>query len=159
MADQIYLFKYAINYLSKYSSSKKNLERTLKNKIVRMKIDKKDKFILYNSIPEILIKLENNKFIDDSLYASSKINTFITNGKSKIYISSYLLKKGVEKKLIQELLQKKDEENFDWEIEAAKKFIRKKNFSKFLENKEKLMSKMARAGFSYEIVKKLLDES
>ena len=52
------LVKYAINYLSKYSSSKKNLERILKNKIRRTNIEKKEKFILYNSIPEVLKKLE-----------------------------------------------------------------------------------------------------
>ena len=34
------LVKYAINYLSKYSSSKKNLERILKNKIRRTNIEK-----------------------------------------------------------------------------------------------------------------------
>ena len=41
------LVKYAINYLSKYSSSKKNLERILKNKIRRTNIEKKEKFTLY----------------------------------------------------------------------------------------------------------------
>ena len=73
MSDSNQLFKYAVDYLSKYSSSKKNLERVLKNKIFRFKIDKKDKYKLYNSISEILEKLEKNKFIDDKIFALSKI--------------------------------------------------------------------------------------
>ena len=40
---QVTLMKYAIDYLSKFSSSKKNLSRILQNKIMRMKIEKKDK--------------------------------------------------------------------------------------------------------------------
>ena len=35
------LVKYAINYLSKYSSSKTNLERILRNKIRKTNIEKK----------------------------------------------------------------------------------------------------------------------
>ena len=40
------LLKYAIYYLSKYSSSKKNLEYILKKKIRRISDDKKTRFIL-----------------------------------------------------------------------------------------------------------------
>jgi len=55
MDDQMSLMKYAIDYLSKYSSSKNNLERILKKKISRLKIEKKEKFILYNSINQIML--------------------------------------------------------------------------------------------------------
>ena len=93
------LVKYAINYLSKYSSSKKNLERILKNKIRRTNIEKKEKFILYKSIPEVLKKLEKNNFINDYNYATSKVNTLISNGKSKTFIKNYLFKKEIDEKL------------------------------------------------------------
>ena len=42
------LLKYAIYYLSKYSSSKKNLEFILKKKIRRLSDEKKIRFQLYN---------------------------------------------------------------------------------------------------------------
>ena len=58
------LVKYAVNYLSKYSSSKTNLERILKNKIRRTNIEKKAKYTLYNSIPEVIKKwIEIRKFL------------------------------------------------------------------------------------------------
>ena len=44
------LSKYAIYYLSKYSSSKKNLEYILKKKIRRLTEDKKIRFELYEEI-------------------------------------------------------------------------------------------------------------
>ena len=152
------LVKYAINYLSKYSSSKTNLERILKNKIRRTKIEKKEKFTLYNSIPEIIKKLEKNNFINDYNYATSKINLFISNGKSKIFIQNYLFKKGIDKKLSSEIFAELNEEDSNWEIKSAKTFARKKNLQKD-NNDEKNLSKMARAGFSYEIAKKILEEN
>ena len=152
------LVKYAINYLSKYSSSKTNLERILKNKIRRTKIEKKEKFALYNSIPEIIKKLEKNNFINDYNYATSKINLFISNGKSKIFIQNYLFKKGIDEKLSSEIFAELNEEDSNWEIKSARTFARKKNLQKN-NNNEKNLSKMARAGFNYEIAKKILDEN
>ncbi len=153
------LVKYAINYLSKYSSSKTNLERILRNKIRRINIEKKEKFTLYNSIPEIIKKLEKNNFINDYNYATSKVNLFISNGKSKIFIKNYLLKKGIDEKLSLEIFAELNEENSNWEIESARTFARKKNFQKNNNDNEKKLSKMARAGFSYEIAKKILEEN
>ena len=153
------LVKYAINYLSKYSSSKKNLERILKNKIRRTNIEKKEKFILYKSIPEVLKKLEKNNFINDYNYASSKINIFISNGKSKIFIKNYLFKKEIDEKLSADIFTELDAEDSNWEINSARIFARKKNFQKNNKNNEKNLSKMARAGFSYEIAKKILEEN
>ena len=152
------LVKYAINYLSKYSSSKTNLERILRNKIRRTNIEKKERFTLYNSIPEIIKKLEKNNFINDYNYATSKVNIFISNGKSKIFIKNYLFKKGIDEKLSSEIFMELNEEDSNWEIKSARTFARKKNFQNNNDN-EKNLSKMARAGFSYEIAKKILEEN
>ena len=153
------LVKYAINYLSKYSSSKTNLERILRNKIRRKNIEKKEKFTLYNSIPEIIKKLEKNNFINDYNYANSKVNIFISNGKSKIFIKNYLFKKGIDEKLSSEIFAELNEEDSNWEIKSARIFARKKNIKKDNNNNEKNLSKMARAGFSYEISKKIIEEN
>ena len=153
------LVKYAVNYLRKYSSSKTNLERILKNKIRRTNIEKKEKFTLYNSIPEIIKKLEKNNFINDYNYATSKVNIFISNGKSKIFIKNYLFKKGIDENLSAEIFAQLNEEDSNWEIKSARIFARKKNFQKNNKNNEKNLSKMARAGFSYEIAKKIIEEN
>ena len=153
------LVKYAINYLSRYSSSKKNLERILKNKIRRTNIEKKEKFILYNSIPDIIKKLEKNNFINDYNYATSKVNIFILNGKSKTFIKNYLFIKGIDEKLSSKIFLELDEADTNWEINSARIFARKKNFQKNNKNNEKNLSKMARAGFSYEIAKKIIEEN
>ena len=148
------LNKHAVNYLSKYNTSKKNLERILRNKIRRMKIEKKEKFFLYKSITSIITKLEFNKFINDNSYADSKIYFLSLQGKSKNYIKNYLMQKGIEKNIIVEELNKYELNNPNWEIESAKIFIRKKKLG--LKNINDLV-KMARAGFDYRISKKILE--
>ena len=152
------LMKYAINYLSKYSSSKSNLERILKKKIIRLKIEKQEKYILYNSIEKIINTLETNNYINDYNYTTSKINTFFHQVKSKIFIKSYFIQKGIDQNVIDETFENFEIKNNNWEILSAKTFARKKKFTNLSDNKEKNLSKLARAGFSYEISIKTLSD-
>ena len=152
------LIKYAIYHLSKYSSSKANLEIILKKKIRRLKIEKKDKFLLYNSIKKIIHDLEKNNLINDYNYTASKFNYFFHQGKSKIFIKNYFIQKGIERDIIDETFEKYEEENPNWESESAKTYARKKRLSSYRDDKEKCLSKLARAGFNYEISKKILED-
>ena len=153
----ILLKKYSLNYLSKYNTSKSNLERVLRNKIKRMNLEKKEKFVLYNSIESIITELESKKIINDKYYTESKIRNFSLQGKSKYFIKSYLVLKGIEKDLIKDALKNFELENPDWEIQSAKIFIRKKRLGvKGAKNMKKDLAKMANAGFDYNISKKTL---
>ena len=150
------LLKYAIYYLSKYSSSKKNLEYILKKKIRRISDEKKIRFQLYKEIKIIIDKLEQLKLINDKIYAESKINSLLNQVKSKNYIKQYLICKGVSQELADEQISLFYEKNQNLEKENALKFAKKRNL--LIDNKdyEKKLSKMARAGFSYEISKEIL---
>ena len=158
MSDKLKLMKYSIDYLSKFSSSKKNLERVIKNKIIRMKLDSKDKYFLYNFIPEIINKLENNKLIDDKNYAYSKISFLAKQGKSLFFIKNYLIQKGIEKIIFLNAIEEYEARNPSWEINSAMNFVRKKKLIKSNDNFQKNLSKMSRAGFSYEISTKILNK-
>ena len=96
----INLLQYAVKYLSKYNSSKRNLKRILKSKIQKSTTIKKERYELYNEIDNVIHKLEKNKLIDDQKFTQSKINMFSKQGKSKIYIKDYLCKKGIEKNIV-----------------------------------------------------------
>ncbi len=150
------LLKYAIYYLSKYSSSKKNLEYILKKKIRRISDEKKIRFQLYKDIKIIIDKLEQLKLINDTIYAESKINALLNQIKSKNYIKQYLIRKGVSSEIADEQISLFYEKNQNLEKENALKFANKRNLLKDNKDYEKKLSKMARAGFSYEISKKIL---
>ena len=150
------LLKYAIYYLSKYSSSKKNLEFILKKKIRRLSDQKKIRFQLYNDIQPIIEKLENLNFINDKLFAQSKVQSLQYQAKSKNYIKKYLLQKGINKKLIEKEISLFYKKNTNLEKENAFKFAKKRNLLNNDNDYQKKLSKMARAGFSYDIAKEVL---
>jgi len=150
------LLKYAIYYLSKYSSSKKNLEYILKKKIRRISDEKKIRFQLYKEIKIIIDKLEQLKLINDTIYAESKINALLNQVKSKNYIRQYLIRKGVSSEIADEQIALSYEKNQNLEKENALKFAKKKNLINDKKDYEKKLAKMARAGFSYEISKEIL---
>ena len=154
--DEKKLLKYAIDYLSKYDSSKRNLINVLKRKIFRLKITNFEKSKLINIIDSVIINLEKNKFIDDDRYSSIKILSLSKLGKSKNFISNYLIKKGIDKTQIQNNLNLMENNNNDWELDSAKIFVKKKRLLEKNEIYEKKLAKMARAGFSYDICKKIL---
>ena len=150
------LLKYAIYYLSKYSSSKKNLEYILKKKIRRISNEKKIRFQLYKEIKNIIDKLEQLKLINDTIYAESKIHALLNQVKSKNYIKQYLIRKGVRSEVADEQISLFYEKNQNLEKENALKFAKKRNLINDKKDYEKKLAKMARAGFSYEISKEIL---
>ena len=154
--DEKKLLKYAVDYLSKYDSSKVNLINVLKRKILRLKTTNYEKGKLINIIESIIIKLEKNKFIDDNRYSSTKILSLSNSGKSKNFIFNYLIKKGVNKTQIQNNLNLMQQDNDNWELNSAKIFAKKKKLLEKDQSYEKNLAKMARAGFSYDICKKIL---
>ena len=150
------LLKYAIYYLSKYSSSKKNLEFILKKKIRRLSNEKQIRFQLYNEILIIIEKLEQLNLINDQFFVESKIQSLQYQAKSKNYITQYLIKKGINKQLIKEQISLYYENNKNLEKENALKFAKKRNLIDNDQDYQKKLSKMARAGFSYDIAKEIL---
>ena len=154
--DEKKLLKYAVDYLSKYDSSKNNLVNVLKRKILRLNVTNFEKKKLIDIIESIILKLEKNKFIDDDRYSSTKIVSLSNSGRSKNFIFNYLIKKGVNKSQIQNNLNSMNQNNDNWELESAKIFVKKKKLLEKNESYEKKLAKMARAGFSYDICKKIL---
>ena len=154
--DEKKLLKYAVDYLSKYDSSKNNLVNVLKRKILRLNVTNFEKKKLIDIIESIILKLEKNKFIDDDRYSSTKILSLSNSGRSKNFIFNYLIKKGVNKSQIQNNLNLAQQDNENWELNAAKIFVKKKKLLEKNESYEKKLAKMARAGFSYDICKKIL---
>ena len=150
------LLKYAIYYLSKYSSSKKNLEFNLKKKIRRLSDEKQIRFHLYNEIQIIIEKLEKLNLINDQVFVESKIQSLQYQAKSKNYIKQYLLQKGIDKQLIEEQISLFYENNKNLEKENALKFAKKRNLLDKDQDYQKKLSKLARAGFSYDIAKEIL---
>ena len=111
--DEKRLLKYAIDYLSRYDSSKQNLINVLKRKVFRLKISGIEKAKLNNNLEKIVFKIQKYDLINDERYSLSKISNLSQAGKSKRYIYDYLIKKGVDKLNIQEKIKAFENQNKD----------------------------------------------
>ena len=65
---------------------------------------------------------------------------------------------GIEKNILNDSLARFEEEDPEWEKKSAKIFVKKKRLDNSNENIQKNLGKMARAGFSYDLSKKILDK-
>ena len=128
----------------------------LKKKIRRLSDEKQIRFHLYNEIQIIIEKLEKLNLINDQVFVESKIQSLQYQAKSQNYIKQYLLQKGIDKQLIEEQISLFYENNKNLEKENALKFAKKRNLLDKDQDYQKNLSKLARAGFSYDIAKEIL---
>jgi SOS response regulatory protein OraA/RecX len=90
------------------------------------------------------------------LFTESKIQNLQYQSKSKHYIKQYLIQKGVNKELVSEQISAFYLNNENLEKENALKFAKKRNLFDNKIDYQKKLSRMARAGFSYDVAKEIL---
>ena len=100
---------------------------------------------------DIIARLTSKGYVDDRKFAEFWVeNRFVKKGVSKKRLSMELMKKGVSREIVEEVLDGRDDE------EEIRKMIAKKR-TKY--NKpEKLMAYLMRQGFSYDLVRKIVAE-
>lgn len=104
-------------------------------------------------IAQIVEKLVSKKYLDDYKFTEWFIeNRFVKKGVSPRRLEQELIKKGIERSIIDELLANSSRT----EAEEIKKVIAKKS-TKY--NDDKLLAYLVRQGFSYDLSKELISES
>ena len=104
-------------------------------------------------IENVIEKLVIKHYLDDRKFAEWFIeNRFVKKGISKLRLRQELTKKGIDKNLIDELLESSSRD----EAEEIKKMIERKR-KKY--DQEKLLAYLVRQGFSYDLSKELILES
>ena len=159
------LMNKALSYLSKFSSTENKL-KTILNSFSQKYLSSIKKDILDNEIIFVIQKCKNFGYIDDEKFTKTKIENYINLGKSKKNIVFNLKNYGINDLTIEKSIEEYFNSHKDNDFKAAIIFIRKKNigpfFKKSLEpNPDKLFNKwygsLARAGFNFEISKKVLN--
>lgn len=118
----------------------------LYKKIFEKKLDK-------NYIDRIIEKLKDKKYLDDYKFAEYYVeNRFVKKGVSLKRLRMELLKKGVSKEIIEEVLADSDRND----EEELKKMIAKKR-AKY--DDEKLTAYLVRQGFQYDLVRELVAQT
>lgn len=138
------LYQRALEWVLIRPRSIKETEDYLSKKIYEKKLDKE-------YIDRIIEKLKEKKYLDDLRFAEWYVeNRFVKKGVSRKRLSVELMKKGVAKETVSEVLDGRDDE------EEIRKIIARKR-ARY--DDEKLINYLVRQGFSYELVQSLVRET
>ena len=154
---------FAYNYLEKYSPSKQQLRTYLFKKLVKVKQKISSKKEVFNLIDEVISSLEEKKFLSDEYFSDTKSKSFLRRGYSLNKIRYNLIKKGIDAKYIKSSISKIKEEEADPDFFSAIKLCKRRRIGPNREENnrtifyKKDISILARAGFSYELSKNILD--
>ena len=130
------LYQRALEWVLVRPRSERETYDYLYKKIYEKKLDK-------NYINNIIEKLKAKKYLDDLKFAEFWVeNRFVKKGVSRKRLSLELMKKGVPRETIEEVLDGRDD------AEEILKIIAKKR-DKY--DDEKLISYLVRQGFSYQL--------
>ena len=156
---------WSFSYLEKYSASKQQLKTYLLKKILKKSYKSVNKKEIYNLIDVVISSLEKQKFVSDKYYSDYKSKIFYKKGYSLNKIRYNLIMKGIDQKYIKDSISKIKEKESDPDFFSAIKVCRKRRIGPCREESnrslffKKDISILARAGFSYDISKKVLDIS
>ena len=153
----------AYSYLEKYSPSKQQLKVYLLKKYLTKIKGSQSKKEVTTIIDEIINNLENNKIINDELYSDSKARMFLKRGYSLNKINQSLRMKGIDNKYIKQSLDKIKDQEIEPDFVSALKLCKRRRIGPVRpeSNRElfykKDMGILARAGFSFDLSKRVLD--
>lgn len=161
-----YLENAALFYLQKYASSSGNLRRVLMNKVRRScKFHETDVEPSIQQVDDLIARYERSGLLNDKQYAEVKVKSLRRRGLSRRAVLEKLQIKGLSPAQIKNALAETEEENSedeDPEFTAALALARRKKLGPFRKESgradfmKKDMAALGRAGFSFEIARKVI---
>ncbi|MGD9566729.1 MAG: regulatory protein RecX [Sedimentibacter sp.] len=147
--EEICVYNYALSVLSRYAKSEKQLRLKLKEKGYDI-----------NLIDNAILKLKQQKYIDDERYSDALINSKINISKfGKRRIKEALYEKGIDREIIDEKINQLSD---DEELKRACTLLTKKVKSIKEDDTRKLTIKLSNVlinkGFEYSTVKKAVKQ-
>ena len=153
----------AYSYLEKYSPSKQQLKIYLLKKYLTKIKGTKSKKEVSAIIDEIVKNLEQNKIVNDELYADSKARMFLRRGYSLNKIHQSLINKGIDSKYIKQSIDKIKDDKIEPDFVSALKLCKRRRIGPLRPeaNRElyykKDMGILARGGFRFDLSKRVLN--
>ena len=153
----------ALYYLDRFESSEENLRSVLKRRIDKYAFFDKayNPTLAYQWAEEVIAECLKQNFVNDTRYVEFKVNSYLNAGKSRRYIEQKLKQKGIDENVVAQFF---DDDNYS-ELETALNFARKKKIGRFridesarLENRQKDLAALVRAGFDYDVAKTVLED-
>lgn len=160
-----YLERAALHYLERYASSVAGLRRVLMRRVdTAAREERCDPAEARPWVEEVVARFAASGIVDDRSFAEGKAASLRRRGESARRISMKLREKGVDGDLIDTVLEEHDGEDGEAaEIAAACRFARRRRLGPLRDPQEREarrdrdMAALARAGFSLDIARRVLD--
>lgn len=163
------LWDAALLYLGRYEASTHKVRNLLRRRITRWarRDDVEPDPAAGEVIEAVIAKLQQSGLLDDGRYAETKALSLARGGRSRRAIRAYLTQSGITPDLTQSLLEKMEDEavpGCDPDLAAALILARKKRWGRFraapmrAEKRDRDLAALGRAGFSWEVARRVVDE-
>ncbi|TYC65717.1 regulatory protein RecX [Stappia sp. BW2] len=156
------LIRSALHYLERYATSAANLRKVLERKVLKACLSLELEPADYSDVIDAVVeKCVQTGLVNDKTYAETKTAGLRRRGGSTRKIEAQLTAKGVDRTTIQTVLAQ-DERSDE---EAAQIFARRRRLGPFRttpardDRRDKDLAALCRAGFSYDIARKVIDGS
>jgi regulatory protein len=153
----------ALRYLERFASSRENLRRVLLRRIQRAaRAGDPGAADAPRLADEILERYTETGLLNDKLYAEQRAASLARSGASRFRIRGKLAQKGVDPTLVRDIVTALDENSEASEMAAACALIRRRGLGPYrplghrAEFRHKDLAAMARAGFRFDLARRLL---
>ena len=152
----------ALAYLDRFDSSASNLRRVLERKARALAKDEEQASSLRQHIDALVRRYQASGLVDDNRYSQARVAGLRARGLGRRAILTRLRAKGVAVDVIEEALESVDEHSGDAEIDAARRYIKRRRLARYRseavspKTKQKDLAALARAGFGFETARRAL---
>ncbi len=154
----------ALHHLERFATSAENLGRVLYRRALKAaRHHDTDMEQAETWIDEVVDGLVRSTAIDDTRYADGKTLSMLRRGQSPRKIRAYLISKGIATGTINAALEHATTEFGDPDLEAARAYAMRRRIGPYRtkeitsELKQKELAALGRAGFKFEIARKVVD--
>ncbi len=154
-----YLQRAAMHYLERYAAPAAQLRRVLQRKVVMScRYHGGEPAAFDGLLDEVVARCVSSGLVDDNRFAEARAASLRRRGQSSRAVAAKLGAKGVDRELIAEHSAATEEE----ELAAARKSAQRKRLGPWsrkdrLLNRQKDLAALARAGFSMQIARAVID--
>lgn len=159
-----YLERSALHYLERFATSSANLRRILMSKVERSaRTHGTDREEGAGWVEALIERFRRSGLLDDRLYAEAKAASLHRRGTSTRRIREKLAVKGVGRDEAEAALAAVDADaEGDPDLAAAASYARRRRIGPYRrerreENRDRDLAALARAGFSYEVARRVAD--
>ncbi len=154
----------ALFYLGRFASSSENLRRVLMRRVERSaRLHDTDRDEGREAVDRIVVRFQASGLVDDRAYAEGRALALHRRGVPARGIRARLVEKGVAPDHIEEALASLAETGDNTDMAAAVNLARRRRLGPYrapsvrAELREKDLAALARAGFSYDIGRRIVD--